>query len=119
MSWRDFFDQYAETLGIALVFGFGGSGFVLWLGANRQPITPGQALSAISAALLVTAIATAFVHGYLGWNIFLAPFVGFVCGLVALPIIRAVIKGGQRVETRADDITDGAIDRVAGKKGDA
>ena len=59
-----------------------------------------------------------FVIGFLGWSIFIAPFVGFVCGLVALPIIRTVIKSGNRVEMRADDLTDKGIDLLPGRKVD-
>jgi hypothetical protein len=114
MSWRDFLSVYSETLGVALGFSVAGAGFTLWLGDKRFPITKGQAVGTLFAAMMVACIATAFVHGYMGWSIFLSPFVGFVCGLIALPIIRTIIKGGQRVETRADDIADKGINMLPG-----
>jgi uncharacterized membrane protein len=112
VTWREFLNIYADTLAVALGFATVGAGFVLWINGRVQPITQGQALLVIAAALLVACIATAILHGYLGLSIFLAPLVGTVCGLVALPLIRAIIKAGTRVEARADDIADKAIDKV-------
>ncbi len=111
MSWRDFLSHYADTLGVTAMFAMLGSGFLLWIGSD--PISKGKALAVLAAGQFVSGIATAFVHGYLGWSIFVAPAVGATCGLVALPIILAVAKGGKRVEARADDIADKAIDKVS------
>ena len=119
MGWREFFSQFGETLGISATFAFAGSALLLWIDGNRKPATQatmGQAMAVIVAGLLVASCATSFVHGYLMWNIFVAPLVGFVCGLVAMPIVRAVVKGGRRVEARADDITDAGIEKLGGKK---
>lgn len=115
MTWREFLNQYAETLGVALAFAFMGSALLLKVDNKPSP-TPAQALTVILAGLLVASCATAFVHGYLGWNIFVAPFVGLVCGAVALPIFRTLIKASKRVEDRADDVADSALDRAGIKK---
>ncbi len=117
MTWRDFVHHYADTLGVAAFFALLGSGLLLFVGSDKVPLSRGRALTVLAAGQFVAAIATAFVHGVLGWSIFLAPFVGAVCGLVALPIILAVVKGGRRVEMRADDIADTALDKVGVKKG--
>ena len=114
MGWREFWDHYWQTLGVTAAFAFGGSGFLLW--ASSQTVSPGRALLVIAAGQGVQAAATAFFMGYLGWNIFLAPVVGLVCGLVALPLILAVVKVGQRIEDRAGDIADQQIDRFGRKK---
>lgn len=114
MGWREFWDHYWQTLGVTAAFSFGGAGIVLW--GSPQIITPGRAFLVIVSGQFVTGASTALVHGYLGWNIFVAPFVGLVCGLVAMPIMRAVIKIGQRVDERATDIADRQIDRFGGKK---
>lgn len=117
MTWREFLANYADTLGITALFAFFGSGFLLWAGVDAvTPISKGRALIVLAAGQFVSGIATAFVHGYLGWSIFAAPAVGSVCGLVALPIIMAVAKGGRRVEMRADDLADKGIDLLPGRK---
>lgn len=113
-SWAQWWAANVETLGVALTFAFGGSGFLLWA-VDKGPFSTGRVLSVIAAGQFVTGIATAFVHGYLGWSIFVAPAVGSVCGLVALPMIFAIAKGGKRVETRADDIADKGINMIPGK----
>lgn len=111
-GWREFINLYADTLGVALGFAVGGAGMALWVRGRTEQITRNQALATIAAAMLVACITTAIAHGVLGWSIFLSPLLGFVAGLIALPIIRAVIKGGERVEDRADDIVDKGIDKV-------
>lgn len=120
MSWRDFLNQYADTMGVTAVFALMGASFLLWTEAGtKAPLSRGRALTVLSAALLVAGVATAFVHGFLGWTIFVAPLVGVVSGLVALPLILTVAKGGRRVEMRADDIADKGIDLLPGKKDDS
>lgn len=117
MSWRDFLHQYADTLGVTAIFALLGAGFLLFIGGDKAPLSRGRAITVLAAGQFVSGIATAIVHGYLGWSIFLAPAVGSVCGLVALPLILAVAKGGRRVEMRADDIADSGLDRLGVKKG--
>ena len=115
-SWRDFWGQYQETLGVTLAFAFMGAALLLKVDTKSPPPTPAQALMVIFAGLLVASCATAFVHGYLGWNIFIAPFVGLVCGAIALPFFRTLIKASKRVEDRADDVADSALNRAGVKK---
>lgn len=117
MSWREFLHHYADTLGVAAFFALLGSGFLLFVGSERVPLSRGRAITVLAAGQFVSGIATALVHGYLGWSIFVAPAVGSVCGLVALPIILAVARGGRRVEMRADDIADAGLDKLGVKKG--
>lgn len=117
MTWRDFLNQYADTMGVTALFALLGSGFLLFIGGDRTPLSRGRAVIVLAAGQFVSGIATAVVHGYLGWSIFVAPAVGAVCGLVALPIILAVAKGGRRVEMRADDIADMGLDKIGVKKG--
>lgn len=119
MTWREFIHTYADTLGVTALFALLGSGFLLFVGADRTPLSRGRAVTVLAAGQFVSGIATAFVHGYLGWSIFVAPAVGSVCGLVALPLILAVAKGGRRVEMRADDIADSGLDKLGVKKGPA
>jgi len=111
--WTDFVRDYAETLGVAIVFGVGTSGFILW---NTKDPTVKQGLSVIFAGIVVTAAATAALNGYLGWHQLLAPVIGAVSGLVAMPLMFAIMKSGKRVEEKADDITDAAIRRATGKE---
>jgi len=112
--WHDFWNRFGETLGVALLFAIGTSSFVLW--QTKDP-TVRQGLTVIVAGVLVSSAATAALNGYLGWHQFLAPAIGSVSGLVAMPLLFAVMKGGRRIETKADDITDAAIQRVTGKEG--
>ena len=114
MGWREFWDHYWQTLSVTAAFAFGGSGFLLW--GSPQTLSAGRALLVIASGQFVASASTAFFHGYLGWNIFIAPFVGMVCGLVGLPLIRAVTKGGQRVDDRAGDIADQQLDRLGKRR---
>lgn len=111
--WQDFWRDYAETLGVTLAFATASSGFALW---NHPNPTVRQGLSVIVAGVVVTAVATVVLHGYLAWSPLLAPLVGAVSGLVAMPVMFAVMRGGKRIEDRADDLTDAAIKRVTGKE---
>jgi len=117
VTWREFVVHYADTLGVTAVFALLGSGLLLFIGADKTPLSRGRAVTVLAAGQFVSAIATAFVHGYLGWSIFVAPAIGAVAGLVALPVILAVAKGGRRVEMRADDIADTALEKLSVKKG--
>lgn len=110
MGWHDFLSKYAETLGVSALFAALSSGMLLWIGS--EPITKGRALLIVAAGQFVASIATAFVHGYLQWSIFVAPAVGATCGLVAMPAIWTIVKAGRRVEGHADEIADKAIDKV-------
>jgi hypothetical protein len=110
MGWHEFLAKYAETLGVSALFAALSSGMLLWIGS--EPITKGRALLIVAAGQFVASIATAFVHGYLNWNIFVAPAVGATCGLVALPAIISVVKAGKTVEGHAGDIAEKAIDKV-------
>ncbi len=118
MSWREFLQHHAETLGISAAFAFMGSAFLLFLqsiSADATPISRGKATAVVVAALLVDAVATAFVHGYLGWSPFLTPFIGVMAGLVALPLLMTVIRSSRRIEERADDIADKGVSLLPGK----
>lgn len=122
MTWREFIRENADTAGITLVFAALGSGFMLWASANRQTtikaVTPGRAIMVIAAGQLVGAVATAFCFGFLSWNLFVAPGVGALCGLVGVFILMASIKGGERIEDRGADLADRGIELIARKKGD-
>lgn len=116
MSWLEFWNRYADTFGVTAVFSALGSGFLLWRSAEKKPLTRGRVLMVVLGGLLVSAITTAMAHGYLGLSIFLAPLLGTICGLTALPLMSAVMKGGDRVEERAPDIADKGIDLLPGRK---
>lgn len=110
-DWASWFRLNLQTLGVSLGFAFAGSSMLLWITSDKTPLTASRAVLVIVAGQLVGTIATAGAFGYMQWNIFLAPIIGLVCGIVALPLIRAIAKSGQRVEDRADDLTDGFADR--------
>ena len=114
-QWTRFWVEYAETIGVAAAFAFGGSAFVLWVTPASHEVKRG--ILVIIAGQIVTAATIAFMNGYLGWSIFIAPVVGIVCGIVAMPILNAIMKGGHRVEDRADDIADAVIKRGTGATG--
>lgn len=102
MGWREFFEQFRETLGISAVFALGGAFLHLW--SRRETYSTGKAFMVIVASQLTTAAVTAIVHGMLGWNVFLAPVVGLVCGLVALPVIGGVVVLGEKIGASAPDL---------------
>lgn len=108
-TWPQFIERYAHTLGITLAFAFGGAGLLLW--SSREKYTTSRALLVIAAGQCLGAGATAFVHGYLSWSIFVAPVVGVVCGLVALPILLGIAKVGDRIGQRFPDIGDKLVDK--------
>jgi hypothetical protein len=109
--WLDFWNKTGETLGIAAAFCFGGASFVLWV--SNDTYTPRRGLTVIVAGQIVTAAATAFIHGYLGWSIFLAPAVGLLAGLVSLPLLLAIIKVSQ---DKASDVVTAVVKKVSGDK---
>lgn len=112
-TWSQFVERYAQTLGVALGFAFGGSALLLW--SSKETITTSRALLVIFAGQCLGAGATAFVHGYLRWNIFVSPVVGVVCGLVALPILTGIAKVGDRLGARMPDVGDRVIDKYTDK----
>jgi CHASE2 domain-containing sensor protein len=109
--WLDFWNKTAETLGIAAAFCFAGAGFLLWVAEEKHP--PKRVVTVIIAGQITNAATTAFVHGYLGWSIFIAPLIGLVCGLTAVPLLMAVIRGG---ESNADGIIGAAIRKLTGQE---
>ena len=114
-NWTEFVWSYADSLGVAELFALFAGGILLHVGVPSLPdgkMSNGRAFLVLSAGMMVAAIATAIVIGYLGWSFLFAPLVGGVAGLVALPLILAVARGGKRVQDRAEDLTDRAIDKV-------
>ena len=114
-QWARFWTEYSETIGVAAAFAFGGSGFVLWVTPASHEVKRG--ILVIIAGQIVTAATIALLNGYFGVSIFLAPVVGIACGIVAMPILNAVMKAGRRVEDRATDIADVVIKRGTGITG--
>ena len=108
--WLTWWHDTAETIGIALAFSFGGSGFVLWSGKDYSVQ---RGLVVILAGLVVTAVATALVHGYFGGSAYLAPLVGLVCGIVAMPVLNAV---AQISRERALEAVGALVNKALGKK---
>ena len=120
-TWTQVWHDLSDTLGVTAAFAGLGSGMALWINNKRQTTpdaTPGQALTVIAAGQLVAASAAIFVHGYLEWPVVVAPAFGAVCGVLGIVIIRTLVKGGQRVEDRADDLADKAVSLLPGKGGD-
>lgn len=108
--WSAWWNATAETLGITLAFAFGGAGFALWMAKDTSIV---RGFVVILAGLMVASAATVIVHGYFGASPFLAPVVGVVCGLVAMPLLSAIAQIGQQ---RAADIVTGVVNKVFGKK---
>lgn len=120
-TWAQVWRDLSDTLGVTAAFAGLGSGMALWINNKRQTTpdaTPGQALVVIAAGQLVASSAAIFVHGYLEWPVVVAPAFGAVCGVLGIVIIRTLVKGGQRVEDRADDLADKAVSMLPGKGGD-
>lgn len=115
-TWQQFIDRYAQTVGVALAFAFGGAALLLW--SSRETYTTSRAFLVIASGQCLGAGATAFVHGYLGWSIFAAPFVGVVCGLIALPILLGIAKVGERFGQRLPDLGEEVVNKYVPKKGD-
>ena len=116
-TWNQFIERYAQTLGVALAFAFAGSGLLLW--SSRDKHTTARGFLVIASGQCLGAGATAFVHGYLAWNIFVAPAVGVVCGLVALPILVGIARVGERIGQRFPAIGEKLLDRYVPGKGDS
>ena len=115
-NWTQFWERYVETLGVTLAFAFGGAGLLLW--SSRETYTASRALLVVVAGQCLGAGATAFVHGYLGWNIFVAPLVGVTCGLVALPVLLGVAKMGERLGKRVPGIGEKIMDKYVAPEKD-
>mgnify|MGYP003657771348 CR=1 FL=1 len=107
-----------ETLAIVLSFSFFGSAMMLWIAAAKAPISVNRAAMAIMGGQVIGSVAALAVFGYLGWSIFLAPMIGVPCGVVALPLLRVVIKFGDRVEDRSASIADSVLNRAVGRQED-
>lgn len=117
MSWREFFRDYAETLGVTLFFAAVASGFMLKAREKKSPITAWHAVLVIVAGQVTGSVVTAFAFGYLGWSGFFAPLIGTLCGLVGLFFLMAILGAGERVELRGADLGDAAIDLAAKQLG--
>lgn len=120
-TWAQVWSDLSDTLGVTAAFAGLGSGMALWVNSNSAATgntTPSQALIVIAAGQLVAAAAAVFVHGYLGWPVVVAPAFGAVCGVLGIVLVRTLVKGGKRVEDRADDLADKAVNMLPGKGGD-
>lgn len=109
--WLDFWNRMGDTIGIAAAFCFGGAAFLLWVSPDQH--SPRNGLTVIIGGQILCAATTAFVHGYLGANIFVAPLIGLGCGLVAVPVLMAVIKLGQE---KAGDWIEALVRRITGSQ---
>ena len=118
MSATEWISKSAETLGITLAFAFFGSSMLLWISADKQPLSVNRASMIIMAGQMVGSATGVFAFGYFGWPWFVSPAVGFVAGIAAIPVIRAIMKIAQRGEDRSGDLADGALDRVVGRQQD-
>lgn len=87
--WLDFWNKTGETLGIAAAFCFAGAAFLLWI--SKESYSPKSGFAVIIGGQILNGATTAFTHGYLGVSIFVAPIVGLICGLVAVPVLNAII----------------------------
>lgn len=107
--WIDFWNKTGETLGIAAAFCFGGAAFLLWV--SPETVSPKKGFTVIMGGQILNGATTVFVHGYLGWSVFVAPVVGLACGLVAVPVLMAVINLAQE---RAGDWVSALVKRITG-----
>jgi len=96
-----------DTLGIAAAFSFIGAAFLLWV--STEDHTARRGFTVIMGGQILCAVTTAFIHGYLEWSIFVAPVVGLACGLVAVPVLTAVIKTSNE---RAADLVAAALKKI-------
>lgn len=112
MTWREFIQDNADTLGITLFFSALASAFMLKAREGQNPITPARALLVISSGQIVGSAATAFLFGYLGWNIFIAPAIGAITGLTGVFVMMGTIKSGERVEERGGELGDAGMNIV-------
>jgi hypothetical protein len=109
--WLDFWNKFAETLGVAAGMTFLGSAFLLFVTPEQHSFRRG--FTVIVGGQLLNAVATAFVHGYLGWSFYAAPAIGLACGLIGSFILLAVIKVGQE---RAIEIVSAGVNKVTGQE---
>lgn len=114
MNIGEWLSKHIEEFGITLSFAFFGSAMLLWVTAEKQPLSANRAGMVIVAGQLVGSCAALFAFGYLLWPWFVSPLIGAIAGISAIPVIRSVIKIAQRGEDRAGDIADAGINRVAG-----
>lgn len=113
-TWQQFIERYAQTVGIAAIFAFLGAGLLLW--TSKETHTLSRALLVVVAGECLMLGATAIGHGYLQWTIFVAPIVGLVCGLVALPVLVGVAKLGERLGTKVPDMGEKLVDKYLPEK---
>lgn len=116
MTWREFLKENFDTLGVTLFFAALGAGFMLYATEQRssaQAVPVGRAFVVIFGALLTAAVSTALFVGYLKWDIFLAPLIGALSGLIGFFLLRTIVKAGERVEEKGGDVLgDAVIDRL-------
>lgn len=108
--WLEFWNKTGETLGVAGVFSFLGSGFLLWV--SPTAFTARSGLGVIIGGQLLQATATIFGIGYLNWHWAVAPILGLVSGLVGSFVLLAVIKVGR---DKAETVVEAGLNKVTGK----
>lgn len=116
-AWAAWWQENAATLGITLAFAGFGSGIALRAGSPN--LTNFTAVAVIGSGQLVSAAVAVAAHGVFGISPFYAPLIGLVCGLLGIFTVRTVLRGGGRVEQRADDIADKGINMIPGAGGTA
>lgn len=108
--WLEFFNKTGETLGVAALFSFIGSCFLLWVSPTEYTARSG--LGVIIGGQLLQSAATIFVVGYLGWSFVIAPLLGLICGLVGSFVLLAVIRVGRE---KAVDVVEAGLSKITGK----
>lgn len=116
MEWDAFITKNIPTIGVTMVFAAIGSGVMLWVRSTKEPVTMSRAAFAFASGQFAALIITPIAFGVMLWSKFFAPLIGALCGLVGVFFIRGTVKGGERIEGRADDIADAGID-ILKKKG--
>lgn len=98
-----------ETIGVAAAFCFAGAGFLLWV--TNETHTPKRGFTVIVGGQILNAAIITFTHGYLSLSIFVAPVIGLLSGLAAVPILMSVIKLSQE---KAGDWVAAILKRFTG-----